>query len=416
MAIEFAGPMGGVPISVRLSDIQKKREVEKKREWTNEDIKVTPEPQDSYMKDEVRTPKMAEKFSKTEQQKARFDISQGLEGIISPDQFMAKKQIIVTDENSSVLSPSHIKGKSAGKAVSSAPASLMLDHKGNLIETKIPTDLGELKTKVGAKIWKAGKDPSKTATIGTFNIEWLGMKKRSEQDYKNIAKVIKDTGAQVLGIQEIAQLDGLRRVMKHLPNYGYILGKSGQQMVGVIFDKDRVKYDKNSIDQLTDVTLRKKGLRPPLKVYMKVDEFDFTFVVMHLKASFDERSMGIREKQAKEVNKWLKNQLQTEDDKDVIIVGDYNDFADSKALKNIDRGDTVDYMTQNFEKEGNYSHVRYKNVIDHLAVSNAEGGANEEAIPGSVRTIDENNYKDYKKGISDHKPVVFDVQSGVDRD
>lgn len=242
------------------------------------------------------------------------------------------------------------------------------------------------------------------------------MKKRTEEDYMAIAQVIKDTGAHVLGIQEIANLDGLKRVLKHLPDYGYILGKSGQQMVGVIFDKNRVQCDKTSIDQLDDVALSRKGLRPPLKVYMQLDKFDFTFVVMHLKAGFDERSLNIREQQSKVVNQWLSNHLAEEHDKDLIIVGDYNDFVDSDALRTINNGNKLEYVTEGKEEKGMYSNVRYKNIIDHGAISIVEGGANEEFIKGTVRTVDENKYDRYSQRISDHKPIVFDFQTGIDRD
>jgi len=330
-------------------------------------------------------------------QKARFDIDKGLRGIITPDQFIKAKRAIATHENSSVLSPDEIKDKR--KMHSPPPKALLLGEDGSMVETNLPGDIQDIRSKLNNTIWKAGEDPNKTATIGSFNIEWLGMKERSEEDYKAIAQVIKDSGAQIMGIEEIAKLDGLRRVMKHLPNYGYILGKSGQQMLGIIFDKTRVKYDKNSVDQLDDVKLGRRGLRPPLKVYMQADKFDFTLVVLHLKASFDDRSMEIRNEQAKEVNKWLVDHLSNESDKDLIIVGDYNDFIGSDALNQLNKGENLEFVTQDAEADGMYSHVRYNNIIDHGAVSTVEGGANEEFIPGSVRTIDEKKYVNYMQRI-----------------
>ena len=412
MSMEITGNLGNIPNDVRLSELQARKTEQKGHEWTKENLRVVPEPEDSFMQDETRQKNMTEKFNESQKQKAGFDIHQGLQGIVTAEEFKRRDKIIVTHENSTVLSPDGLKAKSPNRA----PRALLLDENGKLVETDIPADVQDIKQKMGMNIWKTTANPNKKATVGSFNIEWLGMKKRSEEDYKAIAQVIKDTGAQVLGIEEIANVKGLQRVLKHLPDFGYILGKSGQQMVGVIFDKNRVKYDKASIDQLTDITLNKKGLRPPLKVYMQVDKFDFTFVVMHLKAGFDERSLNIRSQQSKLVNRWLSDHLSKEPDKDLIIVGDYNDFIDSEALKNINKGSKLEYVTQGEEEKGMYSNIRYKNVIDHGAISSVEGGANEEYIKGSVRTVDESKYKNYAQGISDHKPVVFDVQSGIDRD
>ncbi len=412
MSIEITGNLGNIPNDVRLSELRANKTEQKEREWTKENLRVVPEPEDSFMQDEIRQKNMTEKFKQSQKQKANFDINQGFKGIVTPEEFKRRDKVIITHENSTVLSPD----KSGAKSSNRPPKAMLLDENGKLVETNLPADVQDIKQKMGMNIWKTTANPNKKATVGSFNIEWLGMKERSEDDYKAIAQVIKDTGAQVLGIEEIANVEGLKRVLKHLPDFGYILGKSGQQMVGVIFDKNRVKYDKSSIDQLENITLNKKGLRPPLKVYMQVDKFDFTFVVMHLKAGFDERALDIRSQQSKLVNRWLSDHLSKESDKDLIIVGDYNDFVDSDALKTINKGNKLEYVTQGEEEKGMYSNIRYKNVIDHGAVSSVEGGANEEYIRGSVRTIDESKYDHYSQSISDHKPVVFDVQSGIDRD
>lgn len=437
LSIENISRGNSQPREVTLSEIRKNRGTTKKKEWTNENVRVVAEPKDEFMADEVRESQMDKDFQRSQRRKARHDLNETLGDIagisedekkgqlpspfkahilkktITAEEFLSSERAIVTDECSTVLSHGEIREEFVSiTELSSAPTSLVMDENGLFMENTAPKSREEIESRMNLK----KDDLDKKATIGTFNIEWLGVKKRSEEDYKNIAQVIKDSGASLLGIQEIARLDGLRKVLKYLPDYGYILGKSGQQMVGVIFDKDRVKYDVNSIEQLDDVTIGNPGLRPPISVDMKVDNFDFNFVVMHLKAGFDSDDIEKRTKQAVVVNKWLQNHLETKADKDVIVVGDYNDFIDSKALGIIDKGNTVHYATSEAKEKGIYSNVRYKNTIDHGALSEGQGGAIEEYIHGSLRTVDENDYKDYKLKISDHKPIVFDVKSGVDND
>jgi hypothetical protein len=90
---------------------------------------------------------------------------------------------------------------------------------------------------------------SKTITIGTFNIEWLGdgiddKNPRDEEDYKNIAYVIKESEADILALQEIENITALNKIMNYLPDYNYyITDASGDQQLACIYKKS-VKVDK----------------------------------------------------------------------------------------------------------------------------------------------------------------------------
>jgi len=448
MPIESIGPTGGRPIEIRMSELRQRRLTDKSRRWTNENSRIIAEPKKEAAQKAGKEKRLERDFKYSQSDKARFDLNKALGDIVrakpsrdvkSPEvqrkaseklekkqqfnfqagriydgvanmgpgekrarplteqEFLAKEKGVATDQNSTVLSSSKTDDKSAGI--------------GNPTATR-----KEISSNMQVATQRVGKiDAEKKATIGSFNIEWLGQKKRTEEDYRNIAKVIKDSDAALLGIQEVANIEGLKRVMKHLPNYGYVLGKSGHQMVGMIFDKDRVKYDANSIQTLDEVTVGNPHMRAPLSVDMKVDNYDFNFTVMHLKAGFKDRSINIRNKQADVMNKWIQKRQKTNPDKDMIIVGDYNDFVKSPTLSRMDKGDTVDYATSEAGKDF-YTNIRYRSVIDHGALSNAPGGASEEYVKGSLRTIDENKYPNYKHGVSDHKPIFFQVRSGVDND
>ncbi|OQA13387.1 MAG: Endonuclease/Exonuclease/phosphatase family protein [bacterium ADurb.Bin363] len=149
---------------------------------------------------------------------------------------------------------------------------------------------------------------------------------------------------------------------------------------------------------------------------MKIDNtFDFTFVVAHLKAMFDDKSIATRTEQAKRINKWISEHLEKSNDKDLIFVGDFNDFVGSDALKSLQKGKNVHFLTEGLAKEF-YSNIPYKGLIDHCTVTNVEGGAMDEVIPGSIHTIDEKEYPGYLKSVSDHKPVLFIVKTDKDND
>jgi hypothetical protein len=269
-------------------------------------------------------------------------------------------------------------------------------------------------------------DNYSTATIGTFNIEWLGgcpypdkTIERTDQDYKDIAGIIKDTDAAVMGIQEIHDQESFMKVMEHLPEHGFILGKEDFQGLGIIFDKNRVEYDANSIEEVDEFTLGwGERLRAPLTVDMKIDDgFDFKFAVLHKKSGMFNESKNLRKVQAGRMDDWLQEQYETNHDKDVVVVGDFNDFADSDSLSPLNKEGSLYFATmEKNDNENFYSNIPWESAIDHIAVSNVEKGAVEQFIPGSVRTIDESKYDNYLERISDHKPILLDVRTDIDDD
>jgi len=392
-------------LKVRLSDIQQQRQT---HQWTSNNLVVKEEEGDVFFKNEAgRKEFLQSEFTKHEAAIKEIQAKVQAEGI-RPLVYDSNGQVIergtepeFTQENISVM-----KGASG-----SAKGMKALEQLGDGIS---PVETGDIKEamKLKQQIIDA---KGKTATIGTFNIEWLGTKKRKEEDYKKIAQVIKDTDAQILGLEEISDEKGLKNVIKYLPDYGYILGKSGGQKIGVLFDKKRVKYDVNSIDQIDEAQVGSR-LRAPLLVNMKIDDgFDFTFVVAHLKAMFDEKAIATRTEQVTKVSEWIGKHLDGNKDKDLIVVGDLNDFVGSDSLAPLQKGGKVHFLTEGLPKNF-YSNVPYKGLIDHCVVTNIKGGALEEVVPGSIHTINEKDYPNYLESVSDHKPVVFVVRSDQDND
>ena len=271
-------------------------------------------------------------------------------------------------------------------------------------EGKIPDSI---RTEV--KTGTAGKGTD-TVEIGTFNIEWLGSKGRKEEEFEKLAQIIKDSGAEAMGLQEITDEKALKRILKYLPDFDYILGTTGvrrdgkKQHVGVIYNKKRITplgNPKELMEAQVPDLMGDDHLRAPLIVDMKAENFDFTMVVIHNKARMDDRGKKIRGGQAKEINKWLKEQANTNPDKDIIVVGDYNDFVNSKTTKTMSSG--VLYMsTAEAAARGEYSNIPHKSLIDQVGITSIEGGAEGEYIKGSAHVMDTRGYKGYRRWGSDH--------------
>ncbi len=183
------------------------------------------------------------------------------------------------------------------------------------------------------------EDSDSVITIGTFNVEWLGdgdsldVKQRTDEDYRNIAEIIKKTDAEVLGIQEIENSAALEKVLRYLPEYKYYLGTHGHaQNVGVLY--------KSSV-QISDATeylplaTRAERNRPGFVFRCTKNQFSATVMVVHLKSTsrmdstkeLKVESYINRREQVHVLRTWLDSLVLNAHQEDVLVVGDFNDFA-----------------------------------------------------------------------------------------
>lgn len=388
------------------------------RVWTNDSVNLNKTTKEEFVKEQLDKAEISSHGNKAEAKSGNSDSQK----IITADDFARNDNIIATNKNST-LGEELGRLAEAKQAPDNSPSALLMEENGAVANadavsgSRMPDDA--IKT-----------TQHKTATIGTFNIEWLGgcpykdkkrkkTPERTDADYQKIAGVIKDSGASVLGLQEVVTEEALFKVLKNLPDWGYILSKNNNQKVALIFDKNRVQFDANSVqclDEMSDSkTFNYGNLRPPLSVYMKVDNFDCNMVVVHQKSGFYEDSKEIRNKQSTMMNTWIENYLDKNDDKDLIIMGDFNDFVGSDSLNSISDGGILHYATEDMPK-GEFSNIPHKGIIDHIGYTTVKGGADEEVKKGTVRTINHNKYPGYTKWGSDHKPVLLDVETGKDND
>ena len=227
-------------LGVRLSDLRKNKSQKK---WSSDNVVVQEEPGDFYYGNERQRIDMLAREFKEYQNKVKEFSHKVKKQDIKPHIYDSGGNVIPRGDKPEFSQKNIIVTKS------------LSGGKPNIAKTleALGNNLSEKAIKEGMDLQPGDIDiKGKKAVIGTFNIEWLGTKERSADDYKKIAQVIKDSKAQLLGVQEVANEDGLKAVMNHLPGYGYILGKSSNQKIAVLFDKERVKYDVNSIDQIDE--------------------------------------------------------------------------------------------------------------------------------------------------------------------
>jgi endonuclease/exonuclease/phosphatase family metal-dependent hydrolase len=267
---------------------------------------------------------------------------------------------------------------------------------------------------------KVSFDKQQTVVVGTFNMEWLGdgiddRINRSERDYERLAEVIENTNADVLGLQEIENEVALKRIMKYLPDYGYIIGNTGYiQNPAVVFRKDvEVKF----IENYQPLAVVKNKSRAGLVVSVRKGNFDWIMMVVHLKSTsrYDSTqemrtaSYEMRRKQAEILRYWADSITTTTTEQDIIIVGDFNDNPKRPKSQNMQplvHDESFRFLTEDYTSCANPNW----DMIDHIVVNKS---AIKRFFVNSQFVY--NIYHAYTKSeiekISDHCPVIvaFDI-------
>lgn len=260
---------------------------------------------------------------------------------------------------------------------------------------------------------------SKTITIGTFNIEWLGdgiddKNPRDEEDFKNIAYVIRETEADILALQEIENKAALERILAYLPDYSYHLTDiSGDQQLACLYKKSLIV---DEIGEYTPLAFDTR-LKPGLVLQLKKGKAIIPVLIVHFKATStrlftdDEITIArnLRYRQAMAVNHWADSVMNKAMRKELIILGDFNDYIKSTE----DSTNTLLPLTSNknlifVTKLLNSCKYKKLKSIDHIVVS--------KALKRKLRTNSTRMF-DFKlilpdsktSKISDHCPVLLEL-------
>lgn len=253
--------------------------------------------------------------------------------------------------------------------------------------------------------------------VGTFNIKWLGdgiddNTPRNQTDINNIANIIKDMDYDILAIQEIENANAIKRILKILPDYKYILSdKFYPQNIGVIYKKNidvsmECNYKPLSLDGRS---------RPGLVLNIKANNYKFNAMVVHLKASsrydstdaLKEKSYELRRSQAQMLSNWVDSMIAIGKE-DLIILGDFNDFVNRKNNATLTPLLENPNLTCLTAKEHSCSNP-YHYTIDNIFVSNS---IKKRFVETSLFTYDiHSSFNDEEiETISDHCPISIQLK------
>lgn len=258
-----------------------------------------------------------------------------------------------------------------------------------------------------------------TVCIGTFNLEWLGdgigdKKPRSSANYEKFAEIIANSGMEVIGIQEVENSSAIKKIMKYLPDYKFILGNQGAlQNVGLIY-KNTIQVE--SFEEYTPLKVEPELTRAGFIGKCKKGNFDWMIMVVHLKSTsrYDDTpekrqlSFDLRKAQAEVLSDWMDSLIDNSDERDIFIVGDFNDNPrrEDLVIAPLSMNTNAVFLTWDMQSCKN----KMWDMIDHIVITKS---IKNRYLEGSVHAYNFFSTLTDKaaEGISDHCPVmaVFDV-------
>ncbi|WP_103670544.1 endonuclease/exonuclease/phosphatase family protein [Pseudanabaena sp. BC1403] len=263
--------------------------------------------------------------------------------------------------------------------------------------------------------------------LGTFNLEnFDGL---NTEKLEAVSQII-ERNFDAIGLQEVSPIaaDKLKEKLNKYKQWDFILGETGgKQRIAMFYRKDAISAQKVTEWRQVNIT---RTLRSPLVTYLKAGKnFDFTLVVVHQKGGGGKDADRLRQNQSVLLRKEVDNyQKDTQSDPDLILVGDFNSptWADqNRGLRDapltfLTKAIETDAKENCLKKRGQPKTIdgrpRYSNrgigcVIDHIAISKAPKGAEEEYIPQSIQILDPqkdlgfDSDRTYFAKVSDHLPV-----------
>ena len=244
------------------------------------------------------------------------------------------------------------------------------------------------------------------ATILTWNLEAYPLTPLAET--KAVA-YLESLQPDLVALQEIAEPEAFDALVERLEDYDGVLNDDpgAWLRVGLLWRKDRVTVD--AVDTLFSSDWYAFP-RPPLKARVTIDAptpIDFVTVVLHLKAQLDAESQDRRRTACERLDTWVRAEIESGDERDYVLVGDFNDKLTDPAQWNVfgaflDAPDDYRFLTLAAEEAGGHTYIPFESFIDHVLVTSdalGEVGSGET----TVLALDE-EVSDYRE-LTDHRPV-----------
>lgn len=242
----------------------------------------------------------------------------------------------------------------------------------------------------------------------TWNLENFP---KSAQTIGRIQEILGVVQPDVVGVQEVDDLDAFAELDEALEGYRAITAASGDGFarVGMLYAEDRVFV--GEVETLFGNDSYAFP-RPVLKARVKLASDptkDLVFGVIHLKAMLDAESTDRRREACIKLVEYIDSATENGLESEFLFAGDFNDQLHDPPQWNVfgpmlDTSNGV-FLTAPLEAAGEFTYLPFESFIDHVFVRGVaiEAGSSAEVVDAQTMVAS------YESSVSDHVPVVATV-------
>ena len=258
-----------------------------------------------------------------------------------------------------------------------------------------------------------------TAKIAVWNIAGFSRNDNpvSDKRFENQIKGLSILDAEIVTLVEVKPLSHIDRLIDGLRAKGCnydkrILQQPNDLNIGVIFKEGVIVEKEPEFIPGSEGTYGNG--RRAFSLEMKIGEFDFLLIAVHLKSGREKPEQEIRDSQCKAIGEFISNYRSQpgQKQKPILLMGDYNMIPgqDVSNFHLLGGDDVMDFLSS-WDLQDRYSHILPKgraNLLDGFAITRTY---TREYIRGSLRlfplhwTMDMGREK-FREEVSDHLPFV----------
>lgn len=251
-----------------------------------------------------------------------------------------------------------------------------------------------------------------TATVAAWNI--FGLRTINSARLDNLAKGIVMLDAEVVVLSEVKpdsiMAELIDKMGKLGANYTHAIKDQTASLNLAILHKAGVTVQNARF--VPGSNIGNSGLRKALVADVRIGEFDFLLIGVHLKSGRGDDEQETRSKQCLKITEFVASELAGVE-KDVLIIGDYNMIPerDGDNFTSLERDFDVRFISSDI-KFPDFTHIGSGgspgNFLDGFAVSQ---GHTNEYVETSCRVIEMHKVLDkslqaYRSSVTDHLPIV----------
>ena len=222
-----------------------------------------------------------------------------------------------------------------------------------------------------------------------------------------VNEIISDMLPDIIAFQEINNSSAFNSLINSLPNYTFINSGNG---LALAVRSEVLQI--NNYSTLFSGAGYEFAWRYPLLVELNwfcgIDAISLQIINIHLKAGGDSEDFNRRLNSSQYLSDYVNQNL----DKNIIILGDYNDEItdpqNSNSLWPLISNSNIEFATTSIANIDQYaSFPSWPSFIDHIAVSSQLFDELDDSQIQTIRLDDYTGYSFYQNYISDHRPVVL---------